>query len=189
MPSTNSQSERAARANKDERELLLFTLLNPMHDDACCIIGLSDLLHKALAKKPEDDSRQGTILRAAMAFLSAKRSEEEHSALRTRLTTCRCNPSFRITHGSIARPLTEVIELVLFLISGTIGDYFMRLGPGKLRKERDNVPPDAQPWPSRVSDIIPTPTEHDMLLALVQWAAAVPGGHSVFSLIGGLARF
>jgi hypothetical protein len=66
----------------------------------------------------------------------------------------------------------------------------MHLGAGKFRKEKDNVSEDAQPWPSRISDVIPTPDgEKEPLSVLVQWAANVPGGHSIFSLIGALARF
>ncbi|KAJ7169335.1 hypothetical protein C8R43DRAFT_1231873 [Mycena crocata] len=186
MPAKSSHG----RATKDERALLLLSLSDPMHPDACCVIGLHFLLDRVLAKKTEDDSRQGPILRAAMAFISTERSDEEHEALREHLTMCRCTPRTRLFHRTVARPLTEVLELVLFVICGTISDYFMRLGPGKLRTERENVPPEAQPWPSRVSDIIPTPGgEKDVLAGLVQWAAVVPGGHSTFSLVGALARF
>ncbi|KAJ6574442.1 hypothetical protein B0H19DRAFT_1063398 [Mycena capillaripes] len=53
-----------------------------------------------------------------------------------------------------------------------------------------NVAPEAQPWPSSIADIIPSPgAEHDVLVALVQWAMSVSGGHSVFVLIGAFARF
>ncbi|KAJ7106437.1 hypothetical protein C8R43DRAFT_210476 [Mycena crocata] len=185
-----SSRVRATRASKDERALLLFSLLYPMHPDACCVIGLNDLLDRVFGNITQDDSRQGPILRAAMAFISAKRSNEEHAALHAHLTMCQCKPRIRSSHGTVARPAEEILELVLFFICGTISDYFMRLGPGKLRTERDNVPPESQPWPSRVSDIIPTPGgESDVLSGLVQWAAVVPGGHSTFALIGALARF
>lgn len=66
----------------------------------------------------------------------------------------------------------------------------MRIGPGKIKKAKENTPPEAQPWPSCIADIIPAPGgEEEVLLGLSQWAAHVPGGHSIFSLIGGLARF
>ncbi|KAJ7135789.1 hypothetical protein C8R44DRAFT_869489 [Mycena epipterygia] len=125
-----------------------------------------------------------------MAFVSAKRSDEKHAALRERLTTCQCNPRNPIYHRPVYRPLHEVLELCLSVMCATISDYFMRIGPGKFKKAKENTPPEAQPWPSRIADIIPAPGgEEEVLLGLVQWAAHVPGGHSIFSLIGGLARF
>jgi hypothetical protein len=52
------------------------------------------------------------------------------------------------------------------------------------------VPPDAQPWPNRLADVIPTPDgEHAVLIALVQWARLIADGHTVLTLIGGLGRF
>lgn len=160
-----------------------------MHDDACCAQGLDNLLNKALSPKTEDDPRQGPVLRAAMTFISAKRTNEEFTALLDKLITCQCQPAVRASHGPVFRPLSEFLELVLSVIGGTTSDLLMRLGAGKLRKQRPNLPPDAQPWPSRVSDVIPTPTEQDLLSAFVQWAIIVPGGHGVFPLIGALARY
>ncbi|KAJ6556567.1 hypothetical protein DFH09DRAFT_1317887 [Mycena vulgaris] len=183
----------AQRATKEERALTLLTLLNPMHEDACCVLGMHVLLDKLLFHKAlEDDSRHGPFLRAAMTFLSTKRSPGERHVLRERLTRRHCKHSIRsrLNHRPVTRPLTEIFELVLLDICGAITDYFMRLGPGKLRKEKPNVSQDAQPWPSRVSDVIPTPGgERERLEALVQWAATAPGGHSVFTLVGALARF
>ncbi|KAJ7763230.1 hypothetical protein DFH07DRAFT_770950 [Mycena maculata] len=157
---------------KAERTLLLFSLLNPIHEDACYVIGLNELL--------------SPILRAAMTFISAKRTDQERAVLQGGITTCHCTPSIRATHCALLRPLPEslVLELVLFFMCGMIGTTSWA---GKL--QRLNVSPDLQSWPSRVSDIIPTEGEHELLAALVQWAATVPGGHSVFSLIGVLARF
>ncbi|KAJ7135905.1 hypothetical protein C8R44DRAFT_769280 [Mycena epipterygia] len=179
------------RATKEERALVLFTLMNPMHEDACCALGLRGLLDKVLFRKnTEDDPRQAPVLRAAMRFLSATRSAGEHAALRERLTRRDCKQSSRISHRRVSRPLTEILELILLDLCGTMSDYFMRLGPGKFRKEKNNLPQNAQPWPSRISDVIPTSGgETELLIALVNWAATVPGGHSVFALIGALARF
>ncbi|KAJ6466119.1 hypothetical protein C8R47DRAFT_1153944 [Mycena vitilis] len=189
MPPTNPGTQ---RATKQERALLIFTLLNPLHEDACCVLSLRGILDKVLSKKkPEDDSRQGEILRAAMTFLcTINRSDEEHTAIRERLETCHCKPAIRIFHRPVCRPHTEVLEMVLFIICTTIMQYFLRLGPGKFRKPKANVAPEAQPWPSSITDIIPYPgAEHAVLCALVQWASTIPGGHSVFALIGALARF
>ncbi|KAJ7436905.1 hypothetical protein B0H11DRAFT_636472 [Mycena galericulata] len=183
-------SNPGARATKHERATLMLTLADPMNPDACCVIGLRGILDKVLAKNPEDNARQGPILRAAMSFLSRKRSDEEHAAIRDRLLDCQCKPKIRALHRPVHRPLTEALELVLFMICGTISEYFMRLGPGKFRKPKENTLPEAQPWPCCIPDIIPVPRgEHDVLVGLVQWAANYPGGHSVFFLIGALARF
>ncbi|KAJ7686264.1 hypothetical protein B0H17DRAFT_1072186 [Mycena rosella] len=66
----------------------------------------------------------------------------------------------------------------------------MRVGAGKFRKVKANLPPEAQPWPNCVSDVIPGPGgEQEVLEGLVQWAAHGVGGHGVFVLIGALARF
>ncbi|KAJ7463247.1 hypothetical protein FB451DRAFT_1265972, partial [Mycena latifolia] len=192
MPSMRaSMAQPAGRATKDERALALFTLLNPMDEDACCVLGMRDLLDKVLFHKPTvDDPRQGPVLRASMTFLSASRSDEEHAALRERLIRRDCKQRSRFRHRPVYRPLNEVLELVLMDMCATISDYLMKLGAGKLRKEKANVSQDAQPWPSRVSDVIPIPDgEYDLLVALMQWAGTVPGGHSVFALIGALARF
>ncbi|KAJ7135764.1 hypothetical protein C8R44DRAFT_869472 [Mycena epipterygia] len=57
-------------------------------------------------------------------------------------------------------------------------------------KAKENTPPEAQPWPNHIADVIPAPgSEEEVLPGLVQCAAHVPGGHSIFSLVGGLARF
>ncbi|KAJ7838265.1 hypothetical protein B0H13DRAFT_2419882 [Mycena leptocephala] len=125
-----------------------------------------------------------------MKFLSAIRSDEEHAAMREHLLVCHCKPAIRVFHRPVCRPHAEVLELVLFEICLTISEYFHRLGPAKFRKRKSNVSPEAQPWPGSITDIIPSPgAEHDVLVALVQWACLVPGGHSVFALIGALARF
>ncbi|KAJ7649004.1 hypothetical protein DFH06DRAFT_1135265 [Mycena polygramma] len=179
------------RPTKEERALLLFTFLNPMHEDACCVLGLHQLFRKVFSyKRAEEDSRHSSILRAAMTFLSTKRFVEEHAVLLEHLTTCHCKANIRFCHRPIS-PTKETLELVLWDICGTMGDYLRRLGPGKFRKEKADVSQDAQPWPSRISDIIPTPVngEEALMLALTHWAVKVPGGHSVFILIGALVRF
>ncbi|KAJ6574440.1 hypothetical protein B0H19DRAFT_1371507 [Mycena capillaripes] len=186
------QTPKTQRATKQERALLIFTLLNPMHEDACCVLSLRPIFDKVFSKKnPEDDARQAEVLRAAMAFLSAtNRSDAEHAVMREHILTCPCKPAIRGFHRPVCRPHTEVLEVVLFVICGTISEYLRRLGPAKFRKSKANVAPEAQPWPSSIADIIPSPgAEHDVLVALVQWATSVPGGHSVFMLIGALARF
>jgi hypothetical protein len=51
----------------------------------------------------------------------------------------------------------------------TISEYFRHLGPTKFHKAKPNVSPEAQPWPSSITDIIPSPgAECDVLVALVQ---------------------
>ncbi|KAJ7769990.1 hypothetical protein B0H16DRAFT_1516992 [Mycena metata] len=176
-------------ASKRERALLIFTLLNPMHPDACCILGVREVLNKVITrKKVEHDARQGPVLRAAMIFISTVRSEEEHAALRARLVTCTCKSSIR-SHRPVFRPLLEVLELVLFEITSTISDYFMRIGAGKFARVKENTPADARPWPSCIEDVIPAAGgEQEVLMGLMQWAAVPPSGHGVFSLIGALAR-
>ncbi|KAJ7464068.1 hypothetical protein FB451DRAFT_1492240 [Mycena latifolia] len=174
---------------KQERAILLLTLNDPMHEDSTCLLGIYTLLDKALTE--EDDPRQGPFLRAAMIFLSAKRSDEEHGALRERLFTCACNQKVRSQHKPVFRPLPEVLEALLFHICSTISDYFMRIGPGKFRKQKANALPEAQPWPCCVSDVIPAAGgEQEVLEGLVGWAVHGPGeGHSIFALIGAMARF
>ncbi|KAJ7478254.1 hypothetical protein FB451DRAFT_1556999 [Mycena latifolia] len=186
-----SRHQRAARATNHERALALLTLLNPMHEDACCVFGMSSLLEKIFAHKATaDDPRQAPILRASMSFLSSPRSDGEHAALRERLTRVDCKQRSRFRHAPVSRPPAEVLELVLMDMCAAISDYLLQLGADKLRKEKPTASQDDQPWPSRVSDVIPTPGgELELLTALVQWAAKVPGGHSLFLVIGALARF
>ncbi|KAJ6566467.1 hypothetical protein B0H19DRAFT_1137906 [Mycena capillaripes] len=178
-------------ASKEERAHLVFTLLNPMHEDSYCVLGINPILDKIVNRKePEHDPRQGPVLRAAMTFISTRRTDEEIAALRTRLMTCTCKPSIRVRHRPVSPPITEVLELALFEICSTISDYFMRIGAGKFLKVKENTPEDARPWPSCITDVIPAAGgERDVLLGLAQWAAIVPGGHSVFALIGALARY
>ncbi|KAJ7748292.1 hypothetical protein DFH07DRAFT_830285 [Mycena maculata] len=189
MPSA-PRSQRDAKVTKEERALLLLTLRDPMNEGACCIVGINGVIHRALDGKPEDDPRQGPILRAALTLLYGPCSDEEHFALRKKLMTCECNPSVMASHKTINRPLTHVLESVLFVICGTISDYFRRLGPGKFRKAKENTPPEKQPWPSCITDVIPVPGgEQDGLRGLARWAIVVPEGYSIFALIGALARF
>ncbi|KAJ7104636.1 hypothetical protein C8R44DRAFT_887088 [Mycena epipterygia] len=66
----------------------------------------------------------------------------------------------------------------------------MHRGPARFRKLRENARAETQPWPTCATDIIPTPGgEHDVLVAIIQWVTNIPAGHSVFALIGALARF
>ncbi|KAJ6528737.1 hypothetical protein DFH09DRAFT_1327556 [Mycena vulgaris] len=163
-----------------------------MHENACCVLGIHELLGKALPddKKTEDDACQGPILRAALRFLSAPRSDEEHAALREHLLTCNCKPGIRAQHKHVYRPLPEVLESAIFHICSMVSDYFMRIGAGKFRKVKSNTSPEAQPWPSCISDVIPASGgEGDDLAGLVQWAAHVPEGHSIFALVSALARY
>ncbi|KAF8179294.1 hypothetical protein K438DRAFT_2021642 [Mycena galopus ATCC 62051] len=186
MPSKS----RSQNASKEERDLLFFTLSNPMHDGACCVLALSGILDKVLKKRGED-SRQGTLLRAAMSFLATDRgSDKHHSALRERLKTCQCEPKIRMFHESTTLPSTELLEKILWTLCLHIADYLTNLGPGKFRKAKQNLPAAAQPWPTCIEDVIPASrTEADVLVSIVRWAADYPGGHSVFALLAGLARF
>ncbi|KAJ7657242.1 hypothetical protein DFH06DRAFT_1131756 [Mycena polygramma] len=160
-----SANEKPERATKHERTVLIFTLLNPMHDEARCICALLGLLQKALFhKETQDDAHQGPILRAAMKFLGTKRSKQEHAALR-------------------------VLDLVISDICATIADYFLELGPGKFRKAKINTSPAMQRWPVSSDDVIPSGNERDVLDALVRWVEIVPNGVSIFTLIGSLARY
>ncbi|KAF7335614.1 MYND-type domain-containing protein [Mycena venus] len=181
----------AKSATKQERTRLAFSLTNPMHADAYCILGIQQVLDKVVFRKDaEHDPRQGPVLRAAMTFMSTRRTSQELALLRTRLTTCGCKPSIRAQHIFVSRPLEEVLELALFDICGTISDYFLRIGAGKFLKVKANTPVDERPWPSSITDVIPAAGgEREVLSGLVQWAAIVPGGHSVFCLIGALARY
>ncbi|KAJ7633630.1 hypothetical protein DFH06DRAFT_1139965 [Mycena polygramma] len=162
-----------------------------MDDDALCVLGINPILDKVVSRKdPEHDPRQGPVLRAAMTFISARRSDDELKALRTKLMTCTCRPDIRATHHRVFRPMTDVLELALFEICSSITDYFMRIGAGKFLKVKENTPEDARPWPSSITDVIPAAGgERDVLLGLMQWATSAPGGHSVFALIGALARY
>ncbi|KAJ7174895.1 hypothetical protein C8R46DRAFT_1347895 [Mycena filopes] len=162
-----------------------------MHRDACCVLGISDIMDKVVTRKDvEHDPRQGPVLRAAMIFISTIRSQEERAALRTKLLVCNCKPSVRSMHRRVSRPHEEVLELALFTITSTISDYFMRIGAGKFARVRDDTPADARPWPSSITDVIPAEGgEREVLVGLTQWAAVAPGGHSVFTLIGALARY
>ncbi|KAJ7635557.1 hypothetical protein DFH06DRAFT_1336579 [Mycena polygramma] len=162
-----------------------------MHEDARCVLWMRTVLDKVLSRKDtEHDPRQGPVLRAAMIFLSTRRSEEELKALRTTLVTCNCKPELRATHRPVFRPMDEVLESALFNICSTMVDYFVRIGAGKFLKVKPNTPDDARPWPSSVTDVIPAAGgERDVLLGLMQWATPIPGGHSVFALIGALARY
>ncbi|KAJ6527684.1 hypothetical protein B0H19DRAFT_1385345 [Mycena capillaripes] len=186
MPS----SSRSQNASKEERDLIFFTLSNPMHEDACCVLALSGILDKVLKKKGED-SRQGPLLRAAMSFLATDRgSDKQHYALRERLKTCQCKPKIRMFHESTILPSAELLEKILWTLCLHIADYLTNLGPGKFCKAKQSLPADAQPWPTCIEDIIPAPrTEADVLVSIVRWAADYTGGHSVFALLAGLARF
>ncbi|KAJ7743665.1 hypothetical protein B0H14DRAFT_2987328 [Mycena olivaceomarginata] len=186
MPSRS----RCQNASKEERDLLFFTLSNPMHDDACCVLALSGILDKVLKKKGED-SRQGTLFRTAMSFLATDRgSDKQHSALRVRLKTCQCKPKIRMFHESTSLPSTELLEKILWTLCLHIADYLTNLGPGKFRKAKQNLSADVQPWPTCIEDVIPASrTKADVLVSIVRWAADYPGGHSVFALLAGLARF
>ncbi|KAJ6492681.1 hypothetical protein DFH09DRAFT_1290836 [Mycena vulgaris] len=167
MPS----SSRSQNASKEERDLLFFTLSNPMHEDACCVLALSGILDKVLKKKGED-SRPGPLLRAAMSFLATDRgSNKQHSALRERLKICQCKPKIRMFHESTTLPSAELLEKILWTLCLHIADYLTNLGPGNFRKAKQNL------------------TEADVLVSIVRWAADYPGGHSVFALLAGLTRF
>ncbi|KAJ7153071.1 hypothetical protein C8R43DRAFT_453003 [Mycena crocata] len=185
MPPTSA----IERVTKQERAQLVFTLSNPMHQDASCASGIRGLVSKVLAKGPEDDPRQGSVLRAAMVFLSTSRSDEQHVALREHLVTCNCNPKTRAFHRPSHRPLQEVLEVCLFHICSSMSTSLLRLGSGKFRRRKENVSADAQPWPLSISDVVPDVGEHELLINLLQWAAVLPGGDSVFFLIGALARW
>ncbi|KAF7363049.1 MYND-type domain-containing protein [Mycena venus] len=171
MPSTPKSG-----ATKQERAHLVFSLLNPLHDDAYCVVGISQVLNRVLLdsrKDVERDPRQGPVLRAAMKFISTRRSTEELPLLRARLTTtCRCQPRIGAHHGTVGRPLPEVLELVLFEISSTITDYFMRIGAAASRTLSPPPVGSVKPW-----------------RASRNGGATVPGGHSVFCLIGAVARY
>ncbi|KAJ7726416.1 hypothetical protein B0H16DRAFT_1592906 [Mycena metata] len=175
-------------STEEERDLLFFTLSNPTHEDACCVLALSGILDKVLGK---EDSRQGPLLRAAMSFLATDRgSDKQHSALQERLKTCQCKPKIRMFHESTTLPSAELLEKFLWTLCIHFADYLTNLGPGKFRKAKQNLPADAQAWPTCIEDVIPVSrTETDVLVSIVRWAANYPGGHSVFALLAGLARF
>ncbi|KAJ7192837.1 hypothetical protein GGX14DRAFT_479585 [Mycena pura] len=185
MPS----SPRSQNASKEEHDLLFLTLSNPMHEGACCVLVMSGILDKVFKK--EEDSRRGPLFRAAMSFLATDRgSDQQHSALRERLKTCQCKPKTRRFHESTTLPSAQLLEKILWTLCLHIADYLTNLGPGKFRKSKQNLPADAQPWPTCIEDVIPASrTEADVLVSIVRWAADYPGGHSVFALLAGLARF
>ncbi|KAJ7745099.1 hypothetical protein B0H16DRAFT_1693044 [Mycena metata] len=168
-------------ASKRERALLISTLLDPMHPDSYCVLGVSEVLDKVITRKEvEHDARQGPVLRAAMIFVSTLRTEEEHAAIRARLLTCTCKSSSIRSHRPVFRPLVEVPELVLFEITSTISDYFMRIGARKFARVKENTPADARPWPSCIEDVIPAAGgQQEVLMGLVQWAAIPPSGHTI----------
>ncbi|KAJ7085452.1 hypothetical protein B0H15DRAFT_802016 [Mycena belliarum] len=175
--------------SKEERALLMFSLLNPMHKDACCLYLIISMLDQVFTKKWEEDPRQGPFLKAGMAFLTTERSDEGLAALRKHLSACHCKPRYRASHSSVIR-FDVLLEKVLWFLSMKITEHFKLLGPAKFRKAKPNSPADVQPWPTCVEDVIPAPrTEHDILVSLLGWAAPYPGGHSVFALIGALGRF
>ncbi|KAJ7847437.1 hypothetical protein B0H14DRAFT_2769892 [Mycena olivaceomarginata] len=170
MPSRS----RCQNASKEERDLLFFTLSNPMHDDACCVLALSGILDK----------------NSDVLLATDRGSDKQHSALRVRLKTCQCKPKIRTFHESTSLPSTELLEKILWTLCLHIADYLTNLGPGKFRKAKQNLSADVQPWPTCIEDVIPASrTEADVLVSIVRWAADYPGGHSVFALLAGLARF
>ncbi|KAJ7464066.1 hypothetical protein FB451DRAFT_1264568 [Mycena latifolia] len=180
----------AERAPQQERALLLMTLNDPMHADSTCIRGIYDLLGKILpGGNSAEFLRQGPVLRATMGFLTAKRTDDEHRALRQRLLTCNCKLEIRLQHEGVKLTPPEVFEMCLFHMCSTIGDHFRNIGAGKFQKPKGRGP-STEPWPSCISDLIPaTGGEQEVLDCLVQWAADGIRGFSIFALIGALASF
>ncbi|KAF8189251.1 hypothetical protein K438DRAFT_2019127 [Mycena galopus ATCC 62051] len=177
----------------DENACLVFSLLNPLDHDAYCVVGISEVLNRVLLESPKDverDPRQGPVLRAAMKFVSTRRSVEELFLFHRLAMTCSCQALIGAHRATAGRRIPNVLEFVLFKISSTIAAYFMRIGPGKFLKVKENTPVDARPWPTCIADVIPAAGgEREVLKGMVQWGVTVPGGHSVFCLIGALARY
>ncbi|KAJ7491369.1 hypothetical protein B0H11DRAFT_1007856 [Mycena galericulata] len=121
----------------------------------------------------KDNARQGPILRAACHFCLAIANVPMKN-----MPGFGMAPRLSMKAEDSCHYTVPFITHLGFMIWGTIGEYFMRLGPGK--------------FPGRVA----FPTSSLCLAANTMSSEAScsgpqnsPGGHCVFFLIGALARF
>lgn len=190
---SDHNSERHSRAFN--RNLLIFTLLNPTHKDAGCIHFMVEALRDSgIGREDRRERLPGPILRAGMKFICATRSIEDGALLEGNLSACRCKPAIREGHAWATDTYPPVVakEIVLQAIVTETAKYLLRASPGKFRKRKGDAPPEEQPWPCCIEDLILVPDgECDVLCAICKWASplSIPHGHIVFVLIGALARF
>jgi hypothetical protein len=135
-----------------------------------------------------------------MHFLTCHRTEQEHRALREKLSTCRCDFSdtaIAYLHigeppeaGAPAKTIPTDFDTLLGCLSLIIQDALGTLAVGKFRKAEKKKRADEQPWPSSQQDIMPNPDGvKGTVSALLRFATDPSTGHAAFSVLGAIARF
>ncbi|KAJ6517468.1 hypothetical protein C8R47DRAFT_1087343 [Mycena vitilis] len=172
---------------------LVTSLGDPMGANSCCIFGICSALRTI---NRGNDGHSSSLLRAAMKFLCAPRSDDEHRELRKWLFTCHCDLQdqlmWTLHHYNHDVPASEALDGALMFLSPALGValYNQPKTPGKFLKSRKNAATERQPWPCKLEDILPNGASNaEVLDALLRWAIEPGHGGTVFAVIQGLARF
>ncbi|KAF7318654.1 MYND-type domain-containing protein [Mycena chlorophos] len=186
-----------------ERALLLFSLRNPLHPDACCTIGMLNIFSKCFADAGSfDPVVQGPILRAAMQLFTKDRPlQPDFALLVDSLMKCRCKPAIRaLPCHQTSRDLPTAFKGWVVLherLSNTLSNTLRMLKPGEYFAAQPALGPEEQPWPCCLEDIVPlcdppkNPSERVLFLAITLCTFARFGGpscHSTLTLMGSIAR-
>ena len=140
---------------------LITSLRNPMRDTSACAVALLKTLGNVTIGQ---EKLPKTLLRAMMEFVSAQRSPDELTELRSRMSRCQCNcqnEAVKAPHplGAMAWRLNIIEDVFLAMVDKPlmlISNHLSKLKPHrfpKLVKHGD------QPWPTSLEDLcLPTGT-------------------------------
>ncbi|KAJ7073133.1 hypothetical protein C8F01DRAFT_1106235 [Mycena amicta] len=190
----------ATSASEAERTLLLFSLRDPMNEDACCALAMLSILQKCFPESPSAavSLLQAPILRAIMTLLSTyvgpSGPQHDYDCFPTvldRLTICRCKPAIRAQpfHSRGANPGCCVWGDFISRICHELLASLRQLTPGEFRARKSGgVSNEDQPWPNSAKDLFPRHPagEHEVIMGLGQWALFEPG---VLPVMSAIARF
>ncbi|KAF7318418.1 hypothetical protein HMN09_00351000 [Mycena chlorophos] len=195
---------KSASTAEKERTLLLFSIANPTHKDACCTMAMLNILEDCFPKTHSDivseatHLRQAPILRAAMKFLASglQNPEPKLGPVMQALTRCACSDAVRKlpchVNGKVHKTHFHVDYLAELANALMASLYEHRKTPGKLRPTKPGLSKQNQPWPSSLDDLFPPHPEGNdkamdqTLVGLWTWSRLSPG---VLPLSGALALF
>ncbi|KAJ6471749.1 hypothetical protein C8R47DRAFT_1324836 [Mycena vitilis] len=174
-------------------KILITGLLDPMKHDSCCLFQLFEAVRALHHSVDKDPTYPPELLRAIMQFLLTPDTSDKLARLVDRLVSCDCYLAETVSFTTgVARPMEPVrcLDMVLSYLCGFLYVRLSSLKRSQFRSLKAGRQAVRQPWPNCVADIgLVNRTPHEAVTILLRWSWGPPLGHSIFPLLGILARF